>query len=81
MCQCVEDSHFNVLMVLLGVRRLVVQRLKHKREHTNQSNVPTRSDLYDLINYLIKKELFSSIRNKKNHFSSAKVAEEPGINS
>lgn len=45
MCQRVEDSHFNVLMVLLGIRRLVVQRLKHKKEDTNKLNVPTRSHL------------------------------------
>lgn len=34
----VEDSHFNVLMVLLGIGRLVVQRLKEKKEHTINPN-------------------------------------------
>lgn len=32
----VIDSHFDVLMVLLGVRRLIVQRLENKMEQINQ---------------------------------------------
>lgn len=30
-------SHFDVFMVLLGVRRLIVQRLENKKKQTDQT--------------------------------------------
>ena len=38
MWKCVvTDSHFDVLMVLLGIRRLIVQRLQQNKEETDQT--------------------------------------------
>lgn len=42
------DSHFDVLMVLLGVRRLIVQRLEQKKE---------QSELFSAVQQIVDEQI------------------------